>query len=166
MTIIELCICIAILGILMVMAAAILVRARHAGNESSAIASLRAINTAQTAYTAVCGFGTYATSLVTLGIEPPQGGQGFIDATLASSATPQRNGYMFRIDPGLGAVPGPRLDCYGQATQTSYYANAVPALEGTTGSRAFATNQQGTVYQLPGSTPPAEPFGPPAALAQ
>jgi hypothetical protein len=150
----------------MVIAVAGLVRARTMSNESGAVASLRAINTAQAAYSAVCGGGNYATSLVILGMKSPSGSQGFIDVTLAGATEPLRNGYRFRLQGGLGAVAGPRPDCNSQTTQTTYYATAIPAEPGSTGSRAFATNQKGSVYQLPGAVPPAEPFGPPAELAQ
>ena len=58
---------------------------------------------------------------------------------------------------GAGAVAGPN-DCNGTATQTAYYGTAVPATLGSTGSRAFATNQGGTIWQDTAGVAPAEPF--------
>jgi hypothetical protein len=54
----------------------------------------------------------------------------------------------------------------GRPTWTAYYATGVPILLGRTGSRSFATNKRGAVWQSFGATPPAEPFGPPATQAQ
>ena len=66
-TLIELLIVVAIIGIIAAIAIPGLLRARMAGNESSAIASLRVINSSQQAYMASCGNGFYASSLTILG---------------------------------------------------------------------------------------------------
>src|SRR5262245_24827511 len=58
-TLIELLIVVAIIGIIAAIAVPGLLRARMSGQEASAIGSLRAINTAQQAYSATCnGFAT------------------------------------------------------------------------------------------------------------
>ena len=58
-TLIELLIVVAIIGIIAAIAVPGLLRARMAGNEASAIGSLRAINGAQATYAASCGSGFY-----------------------------------------------------------------------------------------------------------
>ena len=60
-TLIELLIVVAIIGIIAAIAVPGLLRARMSGNESSAIGSLRAINTAEASYSAAAGQGGYAT---------------------------------------------------------------------------------------------------------
>ena len=66
-TLIELLIVVAIIGIIAAIAVPGLLRARMSGNESSAIGSMRAINTAQVNYSSAAGQGGYATSLTILG---------------------------------------------------------------------------------------------------
>jgi prepilin-type N-terminal cleavage/methylation domain-containing protein len=54
-TLIELLIVVAIIGIIAAIAVPGLLRARMSGNESSAIGSLRAINSSQVNYSTSCG---------------------------------------------------------------------------------------------------------------
>ena len=62
-TLIELLIVVAIIGIIAAIAVPGLLRARMSGNESSAIGSLRAINTAEAGYSSAAGQGGYSTDL-------------------------------------------------------------------------------------------------------
>src|SRR5690349_21665289 len=64
-TLIELLIVVAIIGIIAAIAVPGLLRARMSGNESSAIGSMRAINSAQASYSSSNG-GGYAQSLTIL----------------------------------------------------------------------------------------------------
>lgn len=165
MTLVELCIVILILGLLLTFAVATYSRARMSGNEASAVASLRAIYTAQFQYLNGCGRGNYATTLIILGTKPAPNSQGYISEDLGSSTNPSRNGYSFSLQPGAGGAAGAD-DCLGNPTQTKYYASAVPLTLNNTGGRSFATNQGGAVWQLEGGTPPDEPFEPPDQRAQ
>ena len=70
-TLIELLIVIAIVSIIASIAVPGLQRARMSGNEASAIGSMRAINSAEAAYTKATGGGGFATSLVVLGAVCP-----------------------------------------------------------------------------------------------
>jgi len=70
-TLIELLIVIAIIGIISAIAAPALIRARLAGNEASAIGSLRAINSAEASYSAMAGKGGFATQLSVLSLPCP-----------------------------------------------------------------------------------------------
>jgi len=165
MTLIELCIVMAILAILLAVATVSLLRARISANEISAIGSLKSINTAQIAYAAGCGAGNFAQNLVVLGTKPPGGRQGYLPEDLSSAITPQKSGYDINVKDGNGSVASP-VDCNMTPTITNYYASAVPVVVGRTGTRAFATSQRNGVYQLEGGVPPSEPFSPPAQLAQ
>src|SRR5688572_17526279 len=86
-TLIELLIVVAIIGIIAAIAVPGLLRARMSGNESSAIGSVRSINSAQASYSSGCGQGGFATSLTVLGTPCAGGTQGFISPDL-NPATP------------------------------------------------------------------------------
>ena len=164
-TLVELCIVIAVLGILMVIGVATLMRARMSANESSAIGGLRATASAQFAYLSGCGQGNYATTYVILGTKPSPNNEGYISPDMGAAVNPSRNGYTFALQMGAGGAAAAN-DCNGNPTQSAYYATAIPNAPGQTGDRSFAVNQRGAVYQSLNATPPDEPFEPPDLLAQ
>src|SRR5687767_14667811 len=91
-TLIELLIVVAIIGIIAAIAVPGLLRARMAGNEASALGSLRAINSGQSVYAASCASGFYAPSLTRLAAPPTVGGgDGFIGPDLGSDPSIQSN---------------------------------------------------------------------------
>jgi len=135
-------------------------RARMAGNEAVAIATLRTIVSAEIAYASVCGRNRYAASLQTLGVPPPGTTQAFLPPHL-SAAAPEVDGFRFTLAPGeLAAAGGP--DCNGKPTTSDYYAAAVPVRFGRTGARSFAVGTPGVIWQAPAAAAPLEPFGAPA----
>ncbi len=157
-TLIELLIVVAIIGIIAAIAIPGLLRARMSGNEASAIGSMRAINSGQATYAASAAGGGFALDLPTLGIACGTGTQPFLSQDLTVAGPVQKSGYMVTMAAGLGADAGPD-DCNGTASQTAYYATAVPVTLDSTGVRAFATNQGGTVFQdATGAAAPPEPF--------
>jgi len=165
LTLLELLVVVAVVLIIAALAAPRLLRARTAANETSAIAAMRAISTAEDMYAKECGQGGFAASLQTLGIAPPGTSAPFLSANLTGSPNPQSDGYTFTIAAGNGSTPGPN-DCNGTATISTYYVTAVPLTLGTTGTRSFASNPAHTIWQLTGANAPTEPFAAPATPIQ
>jgi len=154
-TLIELLIVVAIIGIIAAIAVPGLLRARMSGNEASAIGSMRAVNTAQQNYSQQCN--GYATNLQELRVAgnflSPDLTQGAIGAAVVKSS------YTVRMAPGMANMPLGALPAGCTGTGTNYYATAAP-LSGSTGSRAFATDEQGTIWQNNAAPPlgPTQPF--------
>jgi prepilin-type N-terminal cleavage/methylation domain-containing protein len=153
-TLIELLIVVAIISIIAAIAVPGLLRARMSGNETSALASLKVVNSSQVAYSASCGNNGYATGFVILSTPSPT--MGFISADLGAAA-PVKSGYNFTL---VGVGTGGQVDCNTVATAPGYYATATPVGYGTTGSKSYATNAGNTVYQIWAATAPVEgPLG-------
>lgn len=146
-TLIELLMVVAIIGVLAALAVPFLVTAKASGNEASAIGSMRAINSAETTFSTSCGWNHYSASIVNLVASE------FLSPDMGFNP---KSGYNFALLPGAGALAGP-ADCAGQPTMTGYYASGTP-LSPTTGTRAFATNTLGTVWQDTSGVAPVEPF--------
>lgn len=163
-TLIELLIVVAILSVITAIATPGLLRARMTSNEASAIASLKVTTTAQVAYSASCGSGAYAPSYVTLATPVTPGGPGFISEDLGA-AVATKTGYNFSLGPGAGGGPGPN-DCHGLPTDSAYYATGIPLGFQGTGTRSFAVNAGGIIWQLNLGSAPTEPFGAPATPIQ
>ena len=150
-TLIELLIVVAIIGIIAAIAVPGLLRARMSGNEASAIGSMRAINTSQQNYSQQCN--GYSPSLTELRIAG-----NFLSPDLTSAASVAKSGFtvtMVQASTGA-AIPAPPAGCTG--TTTNYYATARPLSFGSTGTRSFATTEQGTIFYTSTAVPPADPI--------
>ena len=127
-TLIELLIVVAIIGIIASIAVPGLLRARMSGNEASAIGSLRAVNSAQSAYAASCGSGFYAPTLVNLATAPTvAGGDGFIGPDLGTDPS-LKSSYTITATSGAAAAGAPP-SCNGAAAGTvvsTYFVSAAP----------------------------------------
>jgi prepilin-type N-terminal cleavage/methylation domain-containing protein len=151
-TLIELLIVVALIGVVSAIAVPGLLRARQSGNEASAIGSVRAINSGETAFASSCGGGGYAQSNADLALAPPNGAP-FIspDLALADLAQP-KSGYTVNVDDNADAINRNVLaaaaTCNGSAAASRgmYFVAADPSTRGTTGTRSFASDQRGTIF--------------------
>ena len=103
-TLIELLIVVAIIGIIAAIAIPGLLRARMAGNEASAIGSLRAINSAESAYSAAGTGSPYSAALATLRIACPDSTVGFLSTDLTGAAPVTKSGFTVTLVAGTGAA--------------------------------------------------------------
>jgi type IV pilus assembly protein PilA len=156
-TLIELLIVVAIIGIIAAIAVPGLLRARMSGNESSALGSLRTINSGQSTFSSSCASGNYATVLGDLILAPVGSSAGFISPDLNPANSPAtllaggvlKSGYEVELTAGLNFIPGTVTTCNTALSPvgSSYFAQAVPANVGSTGQRSFGTDQRSTIFQ-------------------
>jgi len=149
-TLIELLIVVAIIGIIAAIAVPGLMRARMSGNETSAIASLRAINSGEASYSTSCANGGYAVTLDDLARPPAGSNQGFISPDLKSNGV-IKSGYTVSLaqDAAAGTQAMSSITtCNGAAATpaSSYFAKADPVTAGGTGTRYFATDTRGSIF--------------------
>jgi len=153
-TLIELLVVVGVIGVIGAIAIPSLMRARINADESSAIATLRAVNSAQASYVGTAGNGGYAVLLATLATPCPGNTQGFLGPDLAVDPS-VKSGYRVALAASTGSVAAPP-DCHTTPTRTGFYATAAPLDAGVTGHHAFATTAEGTIYVDTGGAPPTE----------
>jgi prepilin-type N-terminal cleavage/methylation domain-containing protein len=145
-SLIELLIVVAIILIIAAIAIPNLLRSKMAANESSAVGSLRSINTAEVAYNTAYPNAGYSPDLASLGGAAPctvatVGAACLIDDTLATAITTAtgKSGYYFT---------------YASVTPFTTYTNlGLPTAAGTTGQRGFFTDQTGVIRYAISGTP-------------
>ena len=132
-SVVELVILVAVLLVIAAIAIPSLLHSNLSENESSAVSSMRTLDSSCASY--VMLYGGYPRDLSNLGSGGSAGSAAadLIDAALASGT---KSGYVFTYSPGASGVSGNVL---------SYSITANPITPGTTGQRAFFTDQSGVI---------------------
>ena len=157
-TLIELLIVVAIIGIIAAIAVPGLLRARIAGNEASAIGSLRAVNSANMNWMTNCAGGRgYASTMAALGVPPTAGGQPFISPDLSATGTITKSGYDITYRRDRHTDDAILTTCSTRhGVSQGYDALAAPLTANVTGVRYFGTNEGAALFEDPcGSAPVA-----------
>ena len=134
-SLIELLIVVAIILIIAAIAIPNLLRSKIAANQSSAVASLRTINTSEVTYSSTYNQG-YTSTLAQLG--PPASGSatssnaGLIDSVLSGGT---KSGYTFTYTAGTAVG----------ASTPSYQVTANPVAVGTTGQNYYFTDDSNVI---------------------
>jgi type IV pilus assembly protein PilA len=128
-----------VIGIIAAIAIPGLLRARMAGNEAAAIGTMRAINSAQATYYQQCkGYAPDFPALRSAG--------DFFRSDLTGSVMVV-GGYNITLEPAERSVVVQNLPAGCTGTVTEFFAHADPLTVGGTGTRFFATDARGIVYQ-------------------
>lgn len=155
-TLIDTLFVVALVGLLASLAIPGLMRARGAAQASSAIGTLRVVNSGELSYAITCGLGFYAPDLPTLRIPPPGSPEPFLADEMTGAATFIRGGYNFSLA-GTGLAGAPAT-CNGLAAgmaSPGYAAVADPLDPAIT--KFFGTNADGVTYQHSASLGPVMP---------
>lgn len=150
-SLIELLIVVAIILVIAAIAIPNLIRARIAANESSAVSTLRVMNTAEVTYAMTYGSG-YTSGLNVLGApaagtQPNYMAADLVDQVLSgrssggSDTTFYKNGYNFSYST-VGTFPQVQ----------AYSFNADPLVRGSSGQKSFFTNEPLVIRFNPGTT--------------
>jgi type II secretory pathway pseudopilin PulG len=150
-TLIDMLFVVALVGLLSTLAIPGLMRAKGAAQSSSALGTLRVINSAELSYAISCGLGFYSPDLPTLAVVPPGAKDAFIASDLATGPTFVKSGYQFSL--AGTAVPGAPPTCNGLMIGQSAagYAIVADSLDTAPGARFFGTNTDGVIYEHTGS---------------
>ncbi|HEV2423194.1 MAG TPA: prepilin-type N-terminal cleavage/methylation domain-containing protein [Terriglobia bacterium] len=136
-SLIELLIVVAIILIIAAIAIPNLLKSKMAANQSSAVASLRTLNTSEVTYSSTYNQG-FSSSLAQLG--PPSSGAatsaaaGLVDSVLAAGT---KSGYAFTYT-AAAAVNG---------STPTYTVNADPVTVGTTGQNYYFSDDSNVIRQ-------------------
>lgn len=137
-SLIELLIVVAIILIIAAIAIPNLLKSKMAANQSSAVASLRTLNTCEVTYSSTYNQG-FTSSLAQLG--PPASGTatsaaaGLVDSVLAGGT---KSGYTFTYVAGATDAGG---------STDSYTVNGNPTTPGTTGQNYYFTDESNVIRQ-------------------
>jgi type IV pilus assembly protein PilA len=158
-SLIELLIVVAIILIIAAIAIPNLLRSRMAANEASAVGSVRTVNTAAVTYNSIYnnGYPSTLTEVGTTSVTQPSCNAGmFIDSVLTGGS---KSGYSFSLGGGSAATTAP-AGCTTAGYVDGYYITAVPTSAGTTGTRAFCSDQTGVIrFNLGGTATAASTAG-------
>jgi type IV pilus assembly protein PilA len=146
-SLIELLIVVAIILVISAIAIPSFLHSRMAANESSAVYSIRTINTAQVTYATTYPTLGYATTLNTLASSTSGGSSstnaGILDWVLGcTSTTCPKSGYNFQLS-----------DISGSPVVSAYSVWGVPITVGVTGYRTFCSTSMNPVLYDPAGGP-------------
>jgi type II secretory pathway pseudopilin PulG len=147
-TLVDMLFVVAIVGLLASMAIPGLMRARGAAQASSALGTMRVVNSAELTFAISCGLGFYSPDFPTLGTPPPTSTEGYLPPELSSGFTFNKSGYIF----SLAGTPlaGAPASCNGLAAgmaSPGYAVVADPIDPSGSVSRYFGSNSDGLIYQ-------------------
>jgi competence protein ComGC len=150
-TLIDMLFVVALIGLLSTLAIPGLTRAKGAAQASSALGTMRLLNSAQLSYAISCGLGFYAPDLPTLAKKPLGSVEAFVPPDLGTGVTVFRTGYTFSM--AITPVGGTPATCNGLgAGQTGAgYAVVADPLDPMVNPRYFGTNADGVLYEHSGS---------------
>jgi prepilin-type N-terminal cleavage/methylation domain-containing protein len=145
-TLIDMLFVVALIGLLASMAIPGLMKARGAAQASSALGTLRVVNSGELSFAITCGLGFYSPDLPTLGMAPPGSAEAFLPDEMTANFTFIKAGFNFSLagTPLAGAPASCNGLGAGQASPG--YAVVGDPLDPTV-ARYFGSNSDGVIYQ-------------------
>ena len=147
-TLIDMLFVIALIGVLSTLAIPGLMRARGAAQSSSALGTIRVVNSSQLSFAITCGLGFYSPDFPTLARRPPGSSESFLPSELASGPTFVKSGYNFSL--AGTALAGAPATCNGLRAGLAAPGYAVVADQidaPPTGGKFYGSNADGVIYQ-------------------
>jgi hypothetical protein len=146
-TLIDMMFVVALVGLLSTMAIPGTMRARGAAQSSSAVGTIRVVNSAQLSYAITCGLGFYAPDFPTLAVKPPGAIDAFLSKDLATGPTFVKSGYNFSMaGTPLAGAPA-TCNGLGIGQSASGYAVVADELKPGSAARFFGSNADGAIYE-------------------
>jgi type II secretory pathway pseudopilin PulG len=124
-----------------------LMRARGAAQSSSALGTVRVINSSQLSFAVTCGSGFYAPNFPMLGVAPPNSPAAFLPPELSSGTSFLKQGYSFTM---TGTpLSGAPATCNNQpaGSVAPGYSLIGDPLDAVGNPIFFGSNADGTIYQ-------------------
>lgn len=145
-TLIDMLFVVALIGLLASLAIPGLMKARGAAQASSALGTMRVVNSGELSFAITCGLGFYSPDLQTLGVAPPGSAEGFLPDEMTSAATFIKSGYNFSLaGTSLAGAPA-SCNGLGAGQAAPGYAVVADPLDPSV-ARFFGTNSDGVIYQ-------------------
>jgi len=145
-TLIDMLFVVALIGLLASLAIPGLMKARGAAQASSALGTMRVVNSGELSFAITCGLGFYSPDLQTLGAAPPGSAEAFLPDEMTTAATFIKSGYNFSL--AGTSLAGAPASCNGLAAGQAApgYAAVADPLDASV-ARFFGTNSDGVIYQ-------------------
>src|SRR5687768_17370822 len=145
-TLIDMLFVVALIGLLSTLAIPGLMRARGAAQSSSALGTIRVVNSAQLSYAITCGLGFYSPDFPTLAVKPVGAVDAFLAPELATGATFVKSGYNFSM--AGTSLAGAPATCNGLPAGRAAPGYAVVADQlDAAAARFFGSNSDGLIYE-------------------